>query len=200
MRISDPPNKGKPQSLRGAAPSGDRVFTEAAHREQVSPSILHLEGDVWGEKQRCLISLRFHAGSTVPPAQCRRVSIALLLSSYPDATAIPRGLKELTWVGETGPWPEKLLCWPCPFPSGWGALTVHSSAALTLAVARSSLSSALPATPGTLDLSQKDIGDGSIRDFSHVTTLPKDLSFLIFLILIPSCIALTVLVDFWAML
>lgn len=46
MRISDPPNKGKPQSLRGAARSGDRVLTEATHREQVPPSILHLEGGV----------------------------------------------------------------------------------------------------------------------------------------------------------
>lgn len=60
----------------------------------------------------------------------------------------------------------------------------------------SSLSSALPALRDSPDLSQKENSDGSIHDFSHATTLPKDFLILIFLMLISSCIELTVLIDF----
>jgi len=48
MRIPSLPNKGKPQPLRGAAPSGDRVLTDTIslqHRgELVSVRTLSLDG------------------------------------------------------------------------------------------------------------------------------------------------------------
>lgn len=98
-------------------------------------STLHLEGDGGGEKQRYhLFSLHFRAGSTVPSVQCRHASIPLLLSPYLHVSPIPRGLKELTWGGEMGPWLGNLLHSPCPFPWRRGALAVHSTAALTLVV------------------------------------------------------------------